>query len=484
MTRKSADGDSFIEVDPFDVFRVEGDIDRLNGQRFTEDKIRERKASQGIQSSRLIDDQKVDTDAQRLIRDAHYAQQQALKDLHAVGDESGLVIQREIIDSDGPQHQRVFSDSAGPEHQRIVSDADGPILSSFVRLAALAEPMTKAYFAQQNAFKDIQTITDMLYSSSTQRLDWLAGPVDPQKFSDASGPVLSSTSLPRNDPEDRKNLSLEKLLQRIQTVRTEQREALNYLHAMQDADGPRLDRAMTDVGSRLEQACHSQLEALGYLKRLEDVVGPLLNKHWSDSEREADAKGVSDASGPVRARNADDAIGPAIAIHMADAIGPATIEGAADSIGPQTPRHADDAEGPALPRGAIDAAGPLLPRAATDASGPLAPREATDATDASVPLTPREAIDAEGPNAPNSFDDAIGPTDRRLITDGKGPTLFHRIIEAVLPKKSVRVVTESAIEIEHHQSTIEERIAKVKADQRDAKQQLGELEKDNDKPLI
>jgi hypothetical protein len=111
----------------------------------------------------------------------------------------------------------------------------------------------------------------------------------------------------------------------------------------------------------------------------------------------------------------------------------------------------------------------------------LASREATDA---SGPLTPREAIDAEGPNAPNSFDDAIGPTDRRLITDGKGPTLFHRIIEAVLPKKSVRVVTESAIEIEHHQSTIAERIAKVKADQRDAMQQLAELEKDNDKPLI
>lgn len=481
MTRKSSDGDSFIEVDPFDVFRVEGDIDRLNGQRFTEDKIRKRKPSQGIQSSRLIDDQKVDTDAQRLIRDARYAQQQALKDLHAVGDESGIVIQREITDSDGPQHQRVFSDSAGPEHQRIVSDADGPILSSFVRLAALAEPMTKAHFAQQNALKDIHAITDMLYSSSAQHPDRLAGPVDPRKFSDASGPVLSSTSLPRNDPEDRKNLSLEKLLQRIQTARTEQQEALKYLHAMQDADGPRLDRAMADVGPRLEQACHSQLEALGYLKRLEDIVGPLLNKHWSDSEREASAKDVSDVSGPIRARNADDAIGPAIAIHMADAIGPATLEGADDSIGPQTPRHADDAEGPALPSEAIDAAGPLLPRAATDASGPLASREATDA---SGPLTPREAIDAEGPNAPNSFDDAIGPTDRRLITDGKGPTLFHRIIEAVLPKKSVRVVTESAIEIEHHQSTIAERIAKVKADQRDAMQQLGELEKDNDKPLI
>jgi len=433
MVRKPPDANSFIEVDPFDVFRVEGDIDRLDSQRFEKDKIRRSKASQGIRSNRLIDDPKVDTEPQRLILDVRYAQQQALKDLYAIGGTSGLVIPREMTDSDGPEHQRIFSDSAGPENQRIISDTDGPVLPSVIRLASLREPMAKARLAQQNALKEIHAIEDMIFSSSAQRKDCLTGPLEPRKFSDANGAILPPLSSSRHDPEDRKNLSLEKLLERIKKARAEQQASLKYLHAMQDADSPQKDRTMSDLDLRLVKASQSQLTAMGYLKRLEDVAGPLMAKHWSDSTRETDIKDRSDAAGPIRVHNSD------------------------------------DAQGPVLAREAVDAEGPAKLREATDASGPL---------------SPRQAIDAAGPNAPNSFDDAVGPTDRRLITDAKGPTLFHRIIEAVLPKKAVSVVKETPIEIEHHQSSIAERIAKVKADQRDAMQQLGELEKDNDKPLL
>jgi len=481
MVRKPPDANSFIEVDPFDVFRVEGDIDRLDGQRFDKDKIRHSKAAQGTRSTRLIDDQKVETDAQRLIRDARYAQQQALKDLHAISDESGIIIQREISDSQGPEqhralsdsaspeYQRIISDGAGPEHQRIMSDADGPVLPSFVRIASLGEPMTKAHLAQQNALKEIHAIKDIIFSSSTPQKDRLPGPFDPRKFDDGNGPIIPSASSSRNDPEDRKNISLQKLLERIQTARSEQQEALKCLNAMQDADGPQKDRAMSDLDPRFDKATQSQLTAISYLKSLEDVVGPLMAKHGSGSERETDANDFVDTAGPVKARNSDDAIGPVVPTRLADAVGPSSVKGVDDSIGPQTARQAEDAQGP------------VLPREATDAEGPIAPREAKDASGL---LSPREVIDAAGPNAPNSLDDAVGPTDRRLITGAKGPTLFHRIIEAVLPKKSASVVTDAPIDIEHHQSSIAERIAKVKADQRDAMQQLGELEKDNDKPLI
>ncbi len=469
MVRKPPDANAFIEVNPFDVFRVEGDIDRLDSQRFDKNKIRQSKPSHGIRSNRLIDDQKVDTEAQRLIRDVRYAQQQALKDLYAISSASGLVIQREITDSDGPEHQRIFSDSAGPENQRIISDADGPVLPSVIRLASLGEPMTKARLAQQNALKEIHAIKDIIFSSSAQRKGRLPGPFEPRKFSDASGPILPSASSSRHDSEDRKNLSLKQLLERIKTARAEQHEALKYLHAMRDADGPQKDRAMLDLDLRLDKASQSQLTAIGYLKSLEDIAGPLMAKHWPDSARETDVKDRSDTAGPIRARNTDDAIGPAMPTRLVDAAGPSNVKGVGDSIGPQTPRRADDARGPVLAREAIDAEGPAVSREATDAPGPL---------------SPRQAIDAAGPNAPNSFDDAVGPTDRRLITDAKGPTLFHRIIEAVLPKKVVTVSTETPIEIEHHQSSIAERIAKVKADQRDTMQQLGELEKDNDKPLL
>ncbi|MFM7760861.1 MAG: hypothetical protein ACKO6R_08375 [Burkholderiaceae bacterium] len=469
MVRKPPDANSFIEVDPFDVFRVEGDIDRLDSQRFEKDKIRRSKASQGIRSNRLIDDQKVDTEAQRLILDVRYAQQQALKDLYAIGVTSGLVIPREMTDSDGPEHQRIFSGSAGPENQRIISDTDGPVLPSVIRLASLREPTAKARLAQQNALKEIHAIKDMIFSSSASRKDRLTGPLEPRKFSNANGPILPPLSSSRHDPEDRKNLSLEKLLERIKKARAEQQASLKYLHVMQDADGPQKDRTMSDLDLRLVKASQSQLTAMGYLKRLEDVAGPLMAKHWSDSTRETDIKDRSDAAGPIRARNSDDATGPAMPTRLGDAAGPSDVQGVDDAIGPQTPRRADDAQGPVLAREAVDAEGPAKLREATDASGPL---------------LPRQAIDAAGPNAPNSFDDAVGPTDRRLITDAKGPTLFHRIIEAVLPKKAVSVVKETPIEIEHHQSSIAERIAKVKADQRDAMQQLGELEKDNDKPLL
>jgi len=469
MVRKPTDANAFIEVNPFDVFRVEGDIDRLDSQRFDKNKIRQSKPSQGIRSNRLIDDQKIDTEAQRLIRDVRYAQQQALKDLYAISSASGLVIQREITDCDGPEHQRILSDSAGPENQRIISDADGPVLPSVIRLVSLGEPMTKARLAQQNALKEIHAIKDIIFSSSAQQKSRLPGPFEPRKFSDASGPILPSASSSRHDSEDRKNPSLKQLLERIKTARAEQHEALKYLHAMRDADGTQKDRAVLDLDLRLDKASQSQLTAIGYLKSLEDIAGPLMAKHWSDSARETDVKDRSDTAGQIRARNTDDAISPAMPTRWVDAAGPSNVKGVGDSIGPRAPRRADDARGPVLAREAVDAAGPAVPREATDAPGPL---------------SARQAIDAAGPNAPNSFDDAVGPTDRRLITDAKGPTLFHRIIEAVLPKKVVTVATETPIEIEHHQSSIAERIAKVKADQRDTMQQLGELEKDNDKPLL
>lgn len=457
MARKPSDANSFIEVDPFDVFRVEGDVDRLNGQRFDKDKIRQSTVHQGIRSTRLMDDQKIDTDAQRLIRDARYAQQQALKDLNAIDRESGLASQRKIIASHGPEQQRMLVDGAGPEQQRIISDAGGPILPHHVRRAALHEPITKARIAQQKALKEIHAIKDMIFSSSANQRDRLDGPIKARTLSDASGPVLSPVSSTTDTPGDRKNLSTQKLLERIKKTRAEQQEALKHLHAMQDAEGPQNDRAMSDLDLTIEKASNTQLAALGYMKKLEDTVGPLIKTHWSDAEAETGSKAWVDAAGPVTLRNADDATGMTIPISRDDTSGPASFRGAEDASGPETPRHADDV------------VGPLTPREATDAVGPL---------------VSREWVDSAGPRAPNTIDDAVGPTDRRLITDAKGPTLFHRIVEAVLPKKIVRSTTQLPADDSPHQSSIAERIAKVKADQRDAMQQLGELEKDNDKPLL
>lgn len=457
MAKKPNDTNAIIEVNPFDVFRVEGDIDRLQGQRFSKDKIRQPEVSKGVRAVRLIDDQKVETDAQRLIQDARYSQQQALKDLHDIGDEPGFLIKREFTDAHGPEQQRRFQDGAGPASQRIISDADALVLPHHVRRASLHEPFTKARTAQQNALKEIHAIKDIIFSSSSQKRNRGLGPIDARTLSDASGPILFSTSSSQESPDDRKNISTEKLIERIKKARAEQQEALNQLSAMTDADGPIKGRKLSDLDLKIERANKSQLAALGYMKQVEDAVGSLIMKHRSETQPATDRKAFNDATGPVNQRNADDAMGEAISKAVDDASGPSNLRDTEDSSGPETPRHANDALGPLVSREEVDTAGPLLSR---------------------------ELIDAAGPRAPNNIDDAVGPTDRRLITDAKGPTLFHRIVEAVLPKKVASVPTPSTVDESPRQSSIAERIAKIKADQRDAIQQLDELAKDNDKPLI
>lgn len=432
MTSKPPDANPFIEVSPFDVFRVEGDVDRLHGQHFGKSKISQPKERQGTKSVRHHEDQKVETDAQRLIQDARYSQQEALKDLHAIGD-SGPSIQRIMIDGQGPEHQRAIWDGTGPEQQRIISDAQGPILSSQVRLASLHEPMTKARAAQQNALKEIHAIKDIVYSSSATQQDRLPGPVNARRFTDASGPILSSASSSQDAPDDRKNLSTEKLLERIQKARSEQQAALKYLHAMQDADGPQKDRGMSDLDLKIEKASQSQLTALGYMKKVEDAVGPLFQKRLTDGEGEADARAGQDATGLARPRNLDDGSGLAIPRSMVDAAGSSTSRGMADSLGPITRSDADD---------------------------------------------------TAGPSASKAIDDAVGPTDQRTITDAKGPTIFHRITDAPLPPKAGRGDTPTSSDSGSHQNSMAERIAKIKADQRAAIQDLDDLDKENDKPLL
>jgi len=432
MTSKPPDAKSFIEVSPFDVFRVEGDIDRLDGQRFGKEKISQPKEVQGVKLARHLDDQKIETDAQRLIQDARYSQQQALKDLHAIGD-AGPSIQRTIIDGQGPEHQRVISDGTGPQHQRVISDSDGPILSSQVRLASLHEPMTKVRAAQQSALKEIHAIKDIVYSASATQKDRLSGPVNARRLADASGPILSSRSSSQDAPEDRKNISTEKLRERIQKARLEQQEALTYLHAMQDADGPQKDRAMSDFDLKIVKASQSQLTALDYMKKVEDAVGPLLNKTFTDAQGQTDTKASQDATGSARPRSSSDSSGLAIPRSMADAAGPSTSRGMEDSVRPITPIHGDD---------------------------------------------------AAGPSASKAIDDAVGPTDQRTITDAKGPMIFHRITDAPLPPRAGSVATPSSSDSGSHQNSMAERIAKIKADQRAAIQHLDDLEKENDKPLL
>jgi len=444
MTTKPPDANSIIEVSPFDVFRVEGDIDRLQGQRLSKEKISQPKELQSTKSVRHLQDQKVETDAQRLIRDARYSQQEALKDLHAISD-SGPSIQRALIDGQGPERQRAMWDGTGPEHQRVISDAEGPILSSHVRLASLHEPLTKARTAQQSALKEIHAIKDMIYSSTAQQQDRLPGPINARILSDADGPTLSPISSSSDAVEDRKTISTEKLRERIQKARAEQLAALKNLHAMQDADGPIKDRAMSDLDFRIAKANQSQLTAIGYLKKVEDAVGPLVHTTLTDADRNTNAKAGQDTVGPARLSNSDDSNGPAIPKSMGDATGPSTPRGVDDSAGPINPRDTDDAAGPIKRRHTDDAAGPIASKA---------------------------------------IDDAVGPTDLRTITDAKGPTIFHVIKDAPMPQKAGNAAAASSADPRSRQNSIAERIAKIKADQRDAIQHLDDLDKENDKPLL
>jgi len=444
----------------FDVFHVEGDVSHLPAQRFHSHTKAETLAPQGPTLPRHIVDKRSGPVLEKLLRDARFSQQEALKKTRAI--QANPVIHRAMTDAAGPQHARALIDAGSPDHLRVITDGTGPrqqqIISDGTGRVRNADDLTAAVWgdlivktqqAQKIALKQMRKLKDAQGPSFIRISNDAVGPIRMRQSRDHQGPVLDSTpdlsnsglasqpdatALPgpiiKRDPEPGD------LAERIRLAQLAQKHALDLLKSMQDAQGPSDTPEMTDVRLRIARAREAQTVAMARLREISDFAGP------------SDARKTTEADGPVKPRSLADGAGDADARHVTDVVGSAG-KNTAPTSGPLILRQADSASGPSAAKYSSDAQGGSISHTMLDATGPADPRGLSD---------------AEGPAIQKKYTDAEGPSDQRVIKDSIGPRFLRAIKDAFMPKrKSINVDTSTRTS--QHSSTIAERIQKIRSDQ-------------------
>lgn len=247
-------------------------------------------------------------------------QQEALNQLHAMKDLAGPSDERMLEDASGPQQDRHLHDAHtnfvappqfNPEPQEAQQDealaAIGPLFSAEVLSDALADKLNKAREAEQEALLQIKAMQDA------------QGPIQHQAMFAAEGPLITAPTAiqqgPIQTPDSHLNQQLESpasdqspnvgpiisaadhhLNLQIQQARYAQEQALGYLHAIQDGDGP-IDRGST-------------LRAMGDLdpRVMADAQGDSNSRAMSDAQGAIDPRTMHDATGPIKPRSLFDNI--------------------------------------------------------------------------------------------------------------------------------------------------------------------------------
>ena len=247
-------------------------------------------------------------------------QQEALNQLHAMKDLAGPSDERLLEDALGPQQARHLHDAqtnfiAPPQfnHEQQEAQRDetlaaiGPLFNAEVLSDALADKLNKAREAEQEALLQIKAMQDA------------QGPIQHQGMFAAEGPLITAPSTirqgPIQTPDSHLNQQLESsasdqspnigsiiseadhhLNVQIQQARYAQEQALGYLHAIHDADGP-IDRA-------------AMLRAIGDTdpRMMADAQGDLNSRTMSDAQGAIDPRNMHDATGPIKPRSLFDNI--------------------------------------------------------------------------------------------------------------------------------------------------------------------------------
>jgi len=247
-------------------------------------------------------------------------QQEALNQLHAMKDLAGPSDERLLEDASGPQQARHLHDAQtnfvappqfNPEQQEAQQDetlaAIGPIFSAEVLSDALADKLNKAREAEQEALLQIKAMQDA------------QGPIQHQAMFAAEGPLITAPTAIRQGPIQTPDINLNQQLVspdsnqspnvgpiisapdhhlnvQIQQARSAQEQALGYLHAIHDADGPidsaAILRAMGDTNPRM----------------MADAQGDLNSRAMSDVQGSIDPRNMHDATGPIKPRSLFDNI--------------------------------------------------------------------------------------------------------------------------------------------------------------------------------
>ena len=444
----------------FDVFHVEGDVSHLPAQRFQSHTKAETLAPQGQTLPRHIVDKRNGPVLEKLIRDARFSQQEALKKTRAI--QASPVIHRAMTDAAGPQHARALIDAGSPDHLRMITDGTGPrqqqIISDGKGPVRDADELTSAVWgdliaktqqAQKIALKQMREMRDAQGPSFIRISSDAAGPVRMRQSRDHQGPVLDSTRDPSNSglasqpdatalpgPIIKRIPEPGNLSERIRLAQLAQKHALDLLRSMQDAQGPSDAPEITDIRLRIAQAREAQTVAMARLREISDFAGPY------------DPRKTTDADGPVKPRSLSDGPGDADARHMTDGVGSA-VKNTFPTSGLVVSRQADSASGPPIAKYSSDTQGGSISHTMLDATGPVDPRGLSD---------------TEGPAIQKKYKDAEGPSDQRVIKDSIGPRFLRAIKDAFMPKRK-SIKNDTSTRAPQHSSTIAERIQKVRADQ-------------------
>lgn len=237
-------------------------------------------------------------------------QQEALNQLHAMKDLAGPTDERALEDATGPQQARHLHDvrtnfvappNFTPEQQAAQQDETlasvGPILSAEVLSDALADKLNKARAAEQDALLQIKAMQDA------------QGPIQHQAMFAAEGPLITAPTGIRQGP--------------IQTPDMHFNQELELAGSGQSPNaGPIISAPDHHLNVQIEQARHAQEQALGYLHAIHDADGPIDSaailramgdtdpRMMVDAKGESNSRAMSDAQGAIDPRNMQDATGP------------------------------------------------------------------------------------------------------------------------------------------------------------------------------
>ena len=479
----------------FDVFRTDGNSSTLPGQHFAENSSSPRNVldHQFTHHDDLLSITGTTVEAltrplslKERIAQAKIAQEEALKQMHAVHDAAGPVIHHHLIDAQGPTQERQITDifAYAPAHnvppldpqnsnieERSYNSGSGPILEpTNIAKLDLLERIHQVKAAQQEALNQFHAMHDLAGPTDQRAMEDGLGPHQTRQWNDTHASFVAppkfvhdqlDTRAEENDirtgPIISHDAMIDALSEKLDKARTAEQEALHQIKAMQDAQGPIQSHATLAVEGPLITAPTTARQ--GPIQTPDRHFNQQVEVHVSDRPP-MDGPIINDPSHHLnvqisKARSAQEqALGYLYAIH--DAEGPIDTASSVRAMGTTDPRLMVDAQGDINARTMVDAQGAIDPRSMQDAAGPVVPRSLFD-------------------NALSSFSRAFFHKESAAPnTQESSPT---KAKESPANKTTTPVAIDNSLNLQARTNNMAERMAKVRSDQLKTMNDLDSLEK-------
>jgi hypothetical protein len=479
----------------FDVFRTDGNSSTLTGQHFAENSIGPRNAldHQFTHHDDLLSITGTTIEAltrplslKERIAQAKIAQEEALKQMHAVHDAAGPVIHHHLIDAQGPTQERQITDifAYAPTHnvppivqqdsnieERSYNSGSGPILEpTNIAKLDLLERIHQVKAAQQEALNQFHAMHDLAGPTDQRAMEDGLGPHQTRQWNDTHASFVAPPKFVHDQLDTRveenylrtgpiisHDAMIDALAEKLDKARTAEQEALHQIKAMQDAHGPVQSHATLAVEGPLITA--PTVARQGPIQAPDIHFNQQVEVHASDRSP-IDGPIINDPSHHlnvqiIKAHSAQEqALGYLHAIH--DAEGPIDTASSVRAMGTTDPRLMADAQGDINARTMVDAQGAIDPRSMQDAVGPVVPRSLFDNALSSF----SRAFFHKEPASPNTQESSSA-----------------KAKESPANKTTIPVAIDDSLNLQARTNNMAERMAKVRSDQLKTMNDLDSLEK-------